>query len=151
MNDIIDIKIDKLLVEKYISHYFSEHPKAKNPPIDGPNHPSINKWMILQRQAMNSMKQKWKDFSSWVVKVYKYENMKIQKCDIEVTTFYPRKIRHDPDNYVPKFILDGFVEAGLLVDDNDEHIRSLTLKCRYDKENPRTEIKIFIDKKEKME
>ena len=151
MNECIKIEITKELVDKYTAHYFSLHPKAHKPPITGPTHPSINQWMILQRQAMNTMKQKWKDFSSWVVNYYGYNDYNIDCCRIEVTTFYGRKIRHDADNYVPKFILDGFVDANLLVDDADTNIRSLTLKCRYDKANPRTEILIYREQKEQEE
>ena len=66
------------------------------------------------------------------------------------TTYMPTKRRIDPDNTVPKFILDGFSESGLIIDDDGRHLRSLTLKTDYDKERPRTEINIKIfDKKEK--
>lgn len=141
----IEIVIDTDVVAEYTAYYFENHPKAKKAPISGPTHPSINQWMILQRQAMNTLKQKWKDFVSWVIRKKQYENMGIERCRVEVTTYYNRKIRHDTDNYVPKFILDGFVESGFLVDDDDQHITALTLKCAYDKEWPRTEIKIFTE------
>lgn len=147
----ITIVLDSDLVSEYTKHYFAEHPRASKAPISGPTHPSINQWMVLQRQAMNTLKQKWKDFSAWVAHKFDYAGMLIECCSIEVTTYYSRRIRHDADNYVPKFILDGFVEAGFLVDDDDQHIKALTLKCRYDKEWPRTEIKIFIEQKENEE
>lgn len=150
-NDCIEIVMDSDLVSEYTIHYFAEHPRARKAPIAGPTHPSINEWMVLQRQAMNTLKQKWKDFSAWVIRKNGYEGMAIERSHIEVTTYYGRRIRHDADNYVPKFILDGFVEAGFLVDDDDQHITALTLKCRYDKEWPRTEIKIFIEQKENKE
>ena len=150
-SNCIEFVIDESLVAEYSKHYFAEHPRAKKAPIAGPNHPSINQWMVLQRQAMNTLKQKWKDFSAWIVRKYGCEDMGIECCTIEVATYYGRRIRHDADNYVPKFILDGFVEAGFLVDDDDQHITALTLKCQYDKEWPRTEIKIFIEQKENKE
>ena len=58
-------------------------------------------------------------------------------------SYFKTKIRKDVDNTVPKFFLDGFVASGLLVDDDSEHLESLTLKCEYDKDNPRTEIYIY--------
>lgn len=151
MNNQIEIIIDEALISEYEKHYFAMHPKARKSPISGPNHPSINQWMILQRQSMNTLKQKWKDFSAWVIDHYGYSGLLIDYCQIEVTTYYKRRIRHDIDNYVPKFILDGFVEVGFLVDDDDQHIGSLTLRCRHDKEWPRTEIKIYIENKEYKE
>ena len=48
------------------------------------------------------------------------------------------------DNTVPKFILDGFSESGFIVDDDGQHLKSLTLRTGYDKNNPRTEIEVII-------
>lgn len=56
----------------------------------------------------------------------------------------PSKRRVDCDNTVPKFILDGFSESGFIIDDDGKHLHSLTLKTGYDKDNPRTEIKIIV-------
>lgn len=145
MTNYIEIVIDEALVNEYSKHYFATHPRARKEPIAGPNHPSINQWMVLQRQAMNTLKQKWKDFSAWIVEKNGLANMKIERCRVECTTFYKRNIRHDNDNYVPKFILDGFVEAGFLVDDDDKHVLALTLMCAHDKEWPRTVMKIYVD------
>lgn len=145
MGNSYEIVIDAALVEEYTKHYFQEHPRAKKPPIAGPTHPSINQWMILQRQAMNNLKQKWKDFSAWVIRQYGLADLQIRACTVEVITYYNRRIRHDADNYVPKFIMDGFVEAGFLVDDDDSHLRRLTLGCEYDKAHPRTVIKIYTE------
>ena len=72
-NDCIEIVMDSDLVSEYTRHYFAEHPRASKPPIAGPTHPSINQWMVLQRQAMNTLKQKWKDFSAWVIRKNGYE------------------------------------------------------------------------------
>lgn len=131
-------------VDEYTKHYFLEHPRAKNPPIKHPYHPSINEWMIMKRMAMNSTKQKWKDFIIWLVGRAGYTNLGIQKCDIEVFTYYKSNNPHDPDNSVPKFILDGMVDSGMIVRDDHKHVLSLKLQCGVDKENPRTEIKIIV-------
>ena len=145
MSECIEIIIDSEVVSEYTKHYFALHPRAKNPPIASPTHPSINQWMILQRQAMNTLKQKWKDFSVWVIQKNGLSNMRIEHCRIEFSTFYGRNTRHDVDNYVPKFIMDGFVEAGFLVDDDDKHVGAITLMCSYDKNDPRTVIRIYVE------
>lgn len=58
--------------------------------------------------------------------------------------YYPTERRHDVDNTTPKFVLDGLVESGMVVDDDSKHIQKLTLQCGIDKERPRTVLKIKI-------
>lgn len=140
----IKLILDNKVLERYNTYYFLEHPRAKKKPIEKPYHPSINTWCILPRIQMNALKQKWKDFVCFWMKLEKLENKKLDSFDITITVFFDTKRRHDVDNQVPKFILDGFTEAGFIVDDDEKHLHSLTLKTGYDKENPRTEIEVFI-------
>ena len=140
----IKIILDNKVLERYNTYYFLEHPRAKKKPIEKPYHPSINTWCILPRIQMNALKQKWKDFVCFWMKLEKLENKKLDSFDITITVFFDTKRRHDVDNQVPKFILDGFTEAGFIVDDDEKHLHSITLKTEYDKENPRTEIEVFI-------
>lgn len=140
----IKLILDSKVLERYNTYYFLEHPRAKKKPIEKPYHPSINTWCILPRIQMNALKQKWKDFVCFWMKLEKLENKKLDSFDITITVFFDTKRRHDVDNQVPKFILDGFTEAGFIVDDDEKHLHSLTLKTGYDKENPRTEIEVFI-------
>ena len=140
----IKLILDNKVFERYNTYYFLEHPRAKKKPIEKPYHPSINTWCILPRIHMNALKQKWKDFVCFWMKLEKLENKKLDSFDITITVFFDTKRRHDVDNQVPKFILDGFTEAGFIVDDDEKHLHSLTLKTGYDKENPRTEIEVFI-------
>lgn len=69
--------------------------------------------------------------------------MRIEKCKMRFVSYYPTKRRSDCDNSVCKFILDGMVDAGFIVDDDSSHLTSLTLECGYSKSDPRTEI--FVD------
>ena len=140
----IKLILDNKVLERYNTYYFLEHPRAKKKPIEKPYHPSINTWCILPRIQMNALKQKWKDFVCFWMKLEKLENKKLDSFDITITVFFDTKRRHDVDNQVPKFILDGFTEVGFIVDDDEKHLHSLTLKTGYDKENPRTEIEVFI-------
>lgn len=139
----IKLVIDNAIVDAYNKYYFSLHPKAKKKPIDKPRHPSINQWCILPRIQMNALKQKWKDFGCWFIKKLGYENLNLDNFDIIITVFFDTKRRHDVDNQVPKFLLDAFTASGFIVDDDESHLHSLTLKTGYDKSNPRTEIEVI--------
>lgn len=147
-NGIIKLTLDQTVLDKYNKYYFLEHPKAKKVPIEHPWHPSINVWCILPRIQMNALKQKWKDFVKFWMKLEKLENRQLDNFDIILTVFFNTRRRHDTDNQVPKFILDGFTESGFIVDDDEKHLHSLTLKTGYDKENPRTEFEIIVHKGE---
>jgi len=92
---------------------------------------------------MNAQKQAWKEFGAWTVKYYNLENRKIAKCKIVIEYFFPTKHRHDADNFTPKNLFDSFTVSGLLIDDDFDHVESLTIKGNYSKEDPRTEI-VFI-------
>ena len=134
------IVITKSDVYEYSEEYFRQHPRAHKLPIDHPYHPSINTWFVMQRPQMNDLKQKWKDFTIWLVKKNGLEDKKLECFDMKFVTYMPTKRRIDPDNTVPKFILDGFTESGFIVDDDSQHLKSLTLCADYDRDFPRTEI-----------
>jgi hypothetical protein len=138
-----ELIIDESVLDRYAEYYFEQHPRAKKKPIDKPYHPSINQWMILKRPSMNALKQKWKNFIIWFVNDLGYQNKKLDNCVIECKTIFKQNRRHDVDNTVPKFILDGFVESGFIVDDDNKHIAKLSLECGVDKEHPRTEFIIY--------
>ena len=143
-SNIITLVIDNNVLDLYNQYYFTIHPKAKKHPIKHPYHESINTWMILKRPAMNSLKQKWKDFIKWFVNEQGYANLHIEKCEISQTIYYPTNRRHDIDNSVPKFVLDGLVDSGMIVDDDCRHVTRLVLQCGFDNEYPRTELKFII-------
>lgn len=138
----IILVIDNDTLARYEEYYFSIHKKATKKPIAHPYHESINVWMIMKRPMMNALKQKWKDFIVWFIKDQGYTNLRIDRCEMSFSTFYPNTRRHDVDNSTPKFILDGFVQSGFVVDDDSEHITALTLRCFSDIERPRTEITV---------
>lgn len=144
----IKLVIDNNILSEYECHYFKQHPKAKKKPIDAPYHPSINTWMIMKRPMMNALKQRWKDFIIWLIKYQGYSNLHIEKCEMKFTIYYKTNRRHDIDNGCPKFILDGLSESGFIIDDDSKHVTSLTMECYIDKEHPRTEIEIIVNKME---
>jgi len=95
---------------------------------------------------MNALKQRWKDFVVWFIKYKGYENRNISECHMTFVSYFKTRIRKDVDNFSPKFILDGLVESGFIVDDDSQHLKSLTLMCEYDKQHPRTEIIISVSR-----
>lgn len=144
VGNTIKLIIDEDTLKNYNEYYFDKYPKRKVPPITKPTHPSINVWFIMPRPQMNALKGKWKDFIVWFVEQEKLSNLNIENCSIESISYLKTRIRADCDNMSPKFIIDGLVEAGLIVDDDYKHVHSLTLKVGYDRDHPRTEILIHI-------
>lgn len=143
---VLKLVIDNTALREYEKVYFAEHPKAKKKPISQPYHESINKWMIMKRPQMNALKQKWKEFISWIVENSEYSDVHIEQCEIKFITYYGTARRHDIDNGCPKFIIDGLCENGFIIDDDSKHITSLTMQCFVDTANPRTEIEIYVSK-----
>lgn len=93
---------------------------------------------------MNELKQKWKSFIIWWINELGLQDKCLDQFEMIFTTYMPTKRRIDCDNTTPKFILDGFAESGFIVDDDGAHLKSLTLKTGYDKNNPRTEIEVVV-------
>ena len=61
-------------------------------------------------------------------------------AEVTLTFYFDNRRRHDADNY-QKFLLDGLVAAGVIKDDDFEHVQ-VTCKGAYDKQTPRVEIEI---------
>lgn len=139
----IKLVIDNEVLRKYEEHYFTKYPRRKKSPIKKPIPPSLNQWMVMRRFQMNHLKQVWKEFGEWLVDYYGYRNYKIEFCKIIIEYYFDSKRRHDSDNYTPKNLFDSFTSSGLLIDDDFNHVESLTIKGNYSKENPRTEITII--------
>ena len=140
----ITLVIDNDVLDKYTNAYFEAHPKASVKPIKHPFHESINTWMIMKRPMMNGLKQRWKDFIKWFIEDQGYSSLRIKKCEISQKIYYDTSRRHDLDNGVPKFILDGLVESGMIDDDDSEHIVKLVMECSVDRANPRTVLVITV-------
>lgn len=136
--------LDNSVLDRYNDYYFAKFPRRHKKPIAHPYHESINKWFIMKRPQLNSLKQSWKDFWVWWINDLGLQNKNYKKFKIISTTYMPSRRKCDPDNTVIKFFLDGMVEAKLIEDDDGTHLKSLTLKTDYDKENPRTEIEFIV-------
>lgn len=133
--DIIEVEFTEELLEMWTKEYMKKHPKTKKKPIQFSSHPSLNTWIILRRPLMNSLKQKWANFTEFVVDYYKLRDLGISKCKCKYIVFKDSKRRSDVDNYTPKMIFDGFSaeHSGLIVDDSSDCIEELTIKIEYRK------------------
>lgn len=146
---MMKLSFNRETLEEYNKYYFEQHPRASRIPLEHPYHASINEWMIMRRPMMNALKQKWKAFTVWFIENQGLSNLHIEKCELHFVTYYYTNRRHDVDNSVPKFIIDGLCESGFIIDDDHLHITKLTLECGVDIENPRTEIYVNILEGEK--
>lgn len=138
------IIIDQVKVDAFNQKYFDEHPRAKKSAIKAPQHPSLNEYLGMSNVAVNNLKGRWEEFVRYILTDLNLTDKKINKCRITYKTYFKFNRRHDLDNISPKFIFDGFVKAGFLIDDDYQHITSLTTLCDIDKENPRIEILVEI-------
>lgn len=107
--------------------------------------PSNNKFMGRGSRGLTMEYQKLKKQWAWDIKASVGKNkpkQALEKSIVTLTYYFNTKHERDPDNYSGKFILDGLVNAGVLLDDNFNCIE-LRLRGGYDKKNPRTEIQII--------
>lgn len=66
-----------------------------------------------------------------------------ERVDITITWHEPN-LRRDPDNITAgqKFILDGLVAGGVIKDDSQRYVNSISHQFEVDRENPRVEIEV---------
>lgn len=103
--------------------------------------PSNNRYMGNSRDynEYRREKEKW----HWLVKTAVKGRPKrpIKRALVEIQYYFKTRTRRDPDNFSGKFLLDPLVSEGVLADDSFENV-VLRLSAGYDRENPRTEIRI---------
>ena len=98
-----------------------------------------------KRWEYAAKKKEWEKLILTVCRASKIiPDQPLSKATVKLTYYFKTHIRHDPDNYSGKFILDGLVKAGVIADDSFNNI-TLLLAGNYDKNNPRTEIEVTSD------
>lgn len=80
------------------------------------------------KRRPNDVIKAWKDAAT--VYARKAKVPKLAVVDIVATLHFTDRIRRDAPNYYPtiKAAIDGIVAAGVLVDDNNDHVRRLTIE-----------------------
>jgi len=107
--------------------------------------PSLNDIIAAAKQGKGKyqpyaiMKEQYTNDIGWLAKKLPRYN----RADITITWYEPN-LRRDPDNITAgqKFILDGLVAGGVIKDDSQRYINSITHKYEVDRENPRIEIEV---------
>jgi len=101
---------------------------------------------ILLRQHWAVFAKEQEVFDILVHKEYRENCGKLtfkgKQVKIIYTLYFPDKKRRDYSNYSQKMLDDSLVKEGIIDDDNSEVIVEETVRIRYDKSNPRTEIAI---------
>lgn len=95
--------------------------------------------MTANNMEVNDVKQDWKKFILDILEDRELLNVQIDKCVVVYTTYFKTRKNIDADNITPKFIFDGLVAGGLLVDDSIRHVALFT-QGFYDAKNPRIEL-----------
>lgn len=138
----INLIIDNDVLDKYHEYYFKQYPKRKKKPIEKSIPPSLNKFTSMIRMAQNDLKQKYKEFAIWLSNYYNISNLNLEKSCITYTFYFKDRRRRDYDNLLltPKLLNDGFVSAGVFVDDSGDKLSLVFAPFKWDKTNPRVEM-----------
>jgi hypothetical protein len=136
------ITINNEILTKYNIDYFKKYPRRRTPPIKKTIPPSLNEFITMVRMAQNNLKAKYKEFAIWLAEYYEIDNMRLEKAHITYTFYFGNKRKRDFDNCLltPKFINDGFVDAGVFIDDNGEILSISFNPFEYDKNNAKVEM-----------
>lgn len=109
--------------------------------------PSYNNFLGNSRNfnIYRQEKEKW----HWLIKTaIKEKPVKPYKhAVVDICYYFKSMTRRDPDNYSGKFLLDPLVSEGIIEDDSFQNV-ILRLSGGYDKENPRTEIRVLEVRKD---
>lgn len=89
--------------------------------------PNLNKYRNMHFHALDKEKKQWEKVIAALVQEQQIQPM--TKIHMRYEFWFKDKRRRDADNYscCAKFIQDGLVDAGILQDDDFEHVVSLTV------------------------
>lgn len=104
---------------------------------------SLNKYLGKSGKwyAYQSDKKKWDNKVGLTVLSVGRPEIPFEKSVVTLHYQFPSRIKHDPDNYSGKLILDPLVKHGVLKDDNFLNIK-LILEASYKKGEARTIITV---------
>ena len=105
--------------------------------------PSNNKFIGRNaRWQYQAEKKRWADLIAFLCR--SKPPAPIPKAKVTLDYYFGNRIRHDPDNYSGKMVLDGLVKSSIIQDDSFSCIQ-LRLNGHYDKNYPRTEITVEVE------
>lgn len=90
--------------------------------------PNLNITRNLHHFKSNKEKKEWENIVAYCVRSQSIYPVRRIRQTYEF--YFKDKRRHDPDNYsaCAKWINDGLVSAGIIPDDNFDHIETLTVR-----------------------
>lgn len=141
----VKVIIDQNILDKYYIDYFIKYPRRKKRFITRPVPMSLNRFIAMTRIQQNATKQNYKEFATWLASYYHIANLNLNRAKFIYTFYFKDHRRRDQDNMIlsPKFLNDGFVNANVITDDSGDILRLEFDEFKYDKFNPRVEIKII--------
>ena len=106
--------------------------------------PSLNRFNGRQNQwEYRAVKAEWTQ-RVWAMAKQGRVREPLEKAVVTITYYFPDARRRDPDNYCGKLLLDGLTKAGVIKDDDFNHI-TLVLRGAVDHQDPRTEVEVKKD------
>lgn len=105
--------------------------------------PSLNEYIDAERGIRYMAAAMKREYTDRVSEAAIAQDMPTFKQPVFVVIdWYERDRRRDPDNirFAAKFILDGLVRAGVLVNDNQRWILGIEDRYHVDRDNPRVTI-----------
>lgn len=90
--------------------------------------PTLNEVRRMHFQQVAKEKKEWEHIVGWLVKEQRLKP--VSRAIVTYEFYFKDKRKHDPDGYAfsAKYIQDGLVKAGILPDDNFDHVRELRIK-----------------------
>ena len=106
--------------------------------------PNVAQATLRGRFAKASATAKYRRLAKEAVQEECIESAPWERVTVDAEFFFKRRGRHDDENAMVsiKAAYDGIVDAGLVEDDDSEHMRKMPPKFEVDKENPRVVITV---------
>jgi len=104
--------------------------------------PSLNVWMRWHQMVRAKHAAQVRQDIGWLVRATGWTGPPMSKARVTYRFWFPDARRRDPDNAMAgtKFIADGLVDAGVLMDDDFRHYVPILEYGGVDKRRPRVEI-----------
>lgn len=104
--------------------------------------PTQNEFRRMHHFTIAKRKKEWEEIV--MVEVKRQSIQKVNQVTMEYNLHFANNRRRDADNYATscKFIQDGLVKAGILPDDDFDHVLGLTIKRGPNAKKPYIQIEI---------
>ena len=156
-DEVIIIRFDSEMFKGFTGYdknnpepYFKLHPRSKKPPMDwlGKTRngmlPSWNRFINCpNRIIQDTWKKDLNDYTRYCIQQQYIPRAYLSECIIVAVQYRPTKAKSDNDNTYVKATLDAMVKEEVIQEDNHTVVRYFGSYTVYDKQDPRTEIRIY--------